>query len=43
MRSEMDTRLLISKHKEFLESIVDPVCRKCEEAFIDGMEMILDE
>lgn len=43
MRSEYETRLLISKHKEFLESIVDPILRRCEEAHISGMELILDD
>lgn len=43
MRSESETRILIAKHKEFLESIVDPICRRCEEARINGMELILDD
>lgn len=43
MHSEMETRILIAKHREFLGSIVDPIIHKCEEARINGMELILDD
>ena len=43
MLSEDEVRMLIEKEKGFLVDTVDPVERKCLEAFIDGLECVLNE
>ena len=41
--SDDELRNVIVREKEYLESIVDPVQRKCQMAFISGLELNLNE
>ncbi len=43
MLSEVEVRNIIAKEVEFLESIRDPVARKCTMAFVAGLECVLND
>jgi len=43
MLSSDEIKRIIAREREYLESIVDPVERKCCGSFIAGLECVLNE